>query len=180
MPVPDSTDTTAVLDRLRSAPLRVPGRMPWSSNVTLLVELLDNADPIDGPGDEPPRHDRFGPEGSGTIDLSDPALARHLAIYKPVAGERPLWDFPEGLHRREVACHRLAQALGWDLIPPTVLRDGPHGVGSLQQFIPADPNEHYFEFIEDETLHDQLRRLAVFDLVANSTDRKGGHVLRDP
>lgn len=102
------------------------------------------------------------------------------AIYKPHRGERPLWDFPDGLYRREAAAYRLAAAIGWDCIPPTIIReDGPFGPGSLQWFIDADFNQHHFTLVEDEANHPQLQRLCAFDLVANSTDRKGGHVLVD-
>ena len=101
-------------------------------------------------------------------------------IYKPLAGERPLWDFPAGLHKREVAAHRLDRAMGLGIVPPTVLRDGPHGEGSVQLHIDHDPRLHYFTFLEEmpET-HPALRAMAVFDFVANNTDRKGGHVLMD-
>ena len=99
------------------------------------------------------------------------------AVYKPHRGERPLWDFPPGLGKREVAAWELAVALGWDVVPPTVLRDGPLGEGSVQQFVDADFEQHYFTLLEDESLHAQLRRMAAFDIVANNTDRKGGHCL---
>lgn len=102
------------------------------------------------------------------------------AVYKPARGERPLHDFPPGLYRREVATRVLATSLGWDLVPPTVLRaDGPLGEGSLQLFVDHDPDEHYFVQRDDPDLADQLRRVAVFDLVANSADRKGGHLVLD-
>jgi uncharacterized repeat protein (TIGR03843 family) len=101
-------------------------------------------------------------------------------IYKPLTGERPLWDFPAGLYKREVAAYRLSEALGYDIIPPTVVREGPLGEGSLQLFINHDPSLHYFTFLDDRPeLHDQLRTMAVFDIVANNTDRKGGHCLLD-
>ncbi len=101
------------------------------------------------------------------------------AVYKPAHGERPLWDFPDGtLHRREVAAYRLSAHLGWGVVPPTVLRNGPLGPGSLQLFVPHDPADHYFSLVEDARWHPQLVRLAVFDLVTNNTDRKGGHILR--
>jgi uncharacterized repeat protein (TIGR03843 family) len=103
-----------------------------------------------------------------------------FAVYKPERGERPLWDFPAGLHRRERAAYLLADALGWDLVPPTVIRDGPAGEGSFQLYVDADPDVHYFTLLEDPATHAQLRRLCAFDLLANSTDRKGGHVLADP
>lgn len=99
------------------------------------------------------------------------------AVYKPVRGERPLWDFPPGLGKRETAAWELSEALGWGVVPPTVLRDGPLGEGSVQLFVDADFEQHYFTLLEDEAFHPQLRRLAAFDVVANNTDRKGGHCL---
>lgn len=147
MLVPVSTEDQESL--LAGAELEVKGRMPWSSNITLLVELLADGE----------------------------AVGR--AVYKPHRGERPLWDFPDGLYRREVASYRLSRALGWDVVPTTVERDGPHGPGSLQWFVNADFEQHYFTLLEDDHHHHQLRRLCAFDLVANSTDRKGGHVLVD-
>jgi uncharacterized repeat protein (TIGR03843 family) len=103
-----------------------------------------------------------------------------LAVYKPGRGERPLWDFPPRLFRREVAAYRLSEALGWGLVPPTVLRDGPHGEGSLQLFVDADFEQHYFTLHEDPRHHDALRRICAFDLVANNADRKSGHCLLGP
>ncbi|MTV26294.1 SCO1664 family protein [Nitriliruptoraceae bacterium ZYF776] len=104
-----------------------------------------------------------------------------LAVHKPRRGEAPLWDFPDGtLHRREVAAHLVGVALGWDLVPTTVLReDGPFGPGSLQRFVAHDPEHHYFHLLEhgDDHVLDQLRRMVVFDLVIDNADRKGGHVL---
>ena len=99
------------------------------------------------------------------------------AIYKPVRGERPLWDFPPGLYRREVAAYVVSEALGWGLVPETVLREGPLGVGSLQRFVPADFEQHYFTLLEDETHHAALQTIGVFDILANNTDRKSGHCL---
>ncbi|MFF2347099.1 SCO1664 family protein [Pseudarthrobacter sp. NPDC058119] len=102
------------------------------------------------------------------------------AVYKPEAGERPLADFDAGLYRRECAAFLLSEALGWGMVPPTVVRtDAPLGVGSLQWFIEGDQQEHYFTLYADapET-HGELARMALFDYVANNTDRKSGHVLR--
>lgn len=102
------------------------------------------------------------------------------AVYKPQEGERPLADFDHGLHRRERAAYLLSEFLGWGLVPATVVReDGPFGIGSLQLFVEHDPLEHYFTLYDraPET-HDALRRMAVFDCLANNADRKGGHVLR--
>lgn len=101
------------------------------------------------------------------------------AVYKPVRGERPLWDFPpESLAGREVAAHLLSEALGWGLVPPTVWRaDGPAGAGSLQWRVPHDPEQHYFTFSSEA--RQGLRPTALFDLLANNADRKGGHILID-
>ncbi len=128
--------------------IEILGRMPWSSNATFLVEVTDGDD-----------------------------VAR--AIYKPARGERPLWDFPDGLYQREVAAYLLSCGTGLEVIPPTVLRaEGPLGEGSLQWFVEADFAQHYFTLYEQrEDLHDQMRAMAVFDVVANNTDRKSGHCL---
>jgi uncharacterized repeat protein (TIGR03843 family) len=143
-------DELSILELLGAADLDIEGRMPWSSNATFLARLV-----IDGE-----------------------ALGQ--AIYKPVRGERPLWDFEPGLHRREVAAYRLSAAMGLGVIPPTVLRDGPLGEGSAQWFVDADHSQHYFTIFEARTdVHDQLRAIAAFDVVANNTDRKSGHVLID-
>jgi uncharacterized repeat protein (TIGR03843 family) len=101
-------------------------------------------------------------------------------IYKPLKGERPLWDFEPGLHRNEVAAYRLSEAMGLGIVPPTILRDGPFGEGSVQLFVDVDVQQHYFTIFEQrEDLHDQLRAMCAFDIVANNTDRKGGHCLID-
>jgi uncharacterized repeat protein (TIGR03843 family) len=102
-----------------------------------------------------------------------------LAIYKPGRGERPLWDFEPGLYRREVAAYVLSEHTGLGVVPPTVLRpDAPFGEGSLQWFVHADFAEHYFSlYAERPELHDHLRAIATFDVIANNTDRKSGHCL---
>ena len=100
-----------------------------------------------------------------------------LGVYKPERGERPLWDFPPGLYKREVAAYHLSEALGWGLVPPTVCRDGPYGEGSVQLFVPADFEQHYFTLREHAEHRDRLERICVFDLLANNADRKGGHCL---
>ncbi len=99
------------------------------------------------------------------------------AIYKPRKGERPLWDFPPGLYKREIAAYRLSEALGWGLVPLTIRRKGPHGEGSLQLFVPADFEQNYFTVRSDPAHRDRLQRMCVFDLIANNADRKGGHCL---
>ena len=103
--------------------------------------------------------------------------AAALAVYKPERGERPLWDFPPGLFKREVAAYELARALGWALVPPTVRREGPFGDGSLQLYVPADFEQHYFTLREDAAHRERLESICVFDLVANNADRKSGHCL---
>ena len=102
------------------------------------------------------------------------------AVYKPGRGERHLWDFPEGIYKREVAAYELAHALGWDLVPETVDRhDAPLGPGSLQRFVDADFSQHHFTLVEDDSHHDRLRAICAFDIVANNADRKSGHCLLD-
>ena len=110
------------------------------------------------------------------VELADCGLR---AVYKPSQGERPLWDFPpETLAGREVAAYLLSEALGWGLVPPTVYREaGPAGPGSLQLRIEHDPEMHYFTF--DGTTRQRLRPTALFDLLLNNADRKGGHILLD-
>jgi len=132
---------------LSVAELEVVGRMRYSSNATFLVDAR-----ADG------------------VELQ--------AIYKPRRGERPLWDFPEGtLCHREVAAYELSAALGWGIVPVTILRDGPFGEGAVQQFVAHDPDEHFFTLLDGN--EDRFRQFAVFDVLANNTDRKGGHCLHD-
>jgi uncharacterized repeat protein (TIGR03843 family) len=154
-PEPSEYDATvgpgdpSMPELLRSGRVEVLGHMPWSSNATFLVEVH-----LDG--DHAP------------------------AVYKPQRGERPLWDFPPGLWRREVAAYELSEAMGVGLVPPTVERtDAPAGPGSLQAFVPARFEEHYFTLRDRDDLQLPLRQLCSFDLVANSADRKGGHCLVD-
>ncbi len=137
------------MNLLAEGSIEVRGRMPWSSNGTYLV----------------------------TLSRGDVHAA---AVYKPARAERRLWDFPHGLHRREVAAYELSLALGWPLVPETVDRaDGPLGAGSLQRFVDADFEQHYFTLVEDPAHHRALKRMAVFDVTANNADRKGGHCLLD-
>ncbi len=101
-----------------------------------------------------------------------------LAVYKPARGERPLWDFPGGLFRREVAAYELSEALGWGLVPETVARaEGPFGPGSVQRFVHEDGTSHYFTLRDEPRWHPVLRQLCAFDVVVNNADRKSGHVL---
>ena len=137
-----------IAEVLTQGDLEVVGRMRYSSNATFLVEATTD---------------------DGTIP----------AVYKPRRGERPLWDFPDGtLCNREVAAYELSTALGWGIVPVTVLRpDGPLGPGALQRFVDHDPEEHFFTLLDGH--EDRFRRFAAFDILANNTDRKGGHCLRD-
>ncbi len=137
----------AVLELLASGEIEIQGQLPRSSNYTFLVIVR-------------------------THELQIPA------VYKPRRGERPLWDFPSGtLGQREVASHVVSEALGWMLVPPTVLRDGPHGQGMVQLYINCDPRENYFTL--GKRFPDQFKRMAVFDALINNADRKAGHCLRD-
>jgi hypothetical protein len=100
-------------------------------------------------------------------------------VHKPVAGERPLWDFPSGtLAYREVAAYVVSEALGWDIVPPTVLREGPFGIGMCQLWVDIDESVDLASLARSD--HPQLRRMAVFDAVVNNADRKGGHLLPTP
>lgn len=167
-----------VLSLLSSGEVELQGRMPWSSNATFLATVSISGDPGPSGGDGGPGGG--GPGGGGRSGSRREEGSFTAAIYKPLRGERPLWDFPGGLYRREVAAFELAQGLGWDLVPETVLRhDAPLGEGSLQRFVDADFEQHYFTILEGGGHHCELRRMAVFDLVANNADRKGGHCLLD-
>ncbi len=101
-------------------------------------------------------------------------------VYKPIAGERPLWDFPHGtLAGRELAAYAVSRASGWDIVPPTVYRDGPFGPGMCQLWIDSDPSVDLIALARSGT-HDGLRAMAVFDAVINNADRKIGHLLPAP
>jgi uncharacterized repeat protein (TIGR03843 family) len=100
-------------------------------------------------------------------------------VYKPVAGERPLWDFPDGtLAGREVSAALVSEATGWRIVPPTVLRDGPFGPGMVQLWMDGDASVDLAAFVRRD--HPGLRRMAVFDAVVNNADRKGGHIIPMP
>ena len=122
------------------------------------------------------------PRSSNATFLAELALdgATALAVYKPERGERPLWDFPPGLFRREIAAYLLSEALGWGLVPATAPREGPLGEGSLQLFVPADFHQHYFTLLEQAEHRGTLQRICLFDLVINNADRKSGHCLYVP
>jgi uncharacterized repeat protein (TIGR03843 family) len=102
------------------------------------------------------------------------------AIYKPERGERPLWDFPSGLYKREWAAYLFSEALSWGLVPPTIVREGPHGEGSFQLFLEAEFEQHWFTLREDPRHRERLQKICVYDFVANNADRKSGHCLLGP
>ena len=136
-----------VLAALKQGKLRERGLLPYSSNHSFLV-LVKEAD----------------------LDLP--------AVYKPQRGESPLWDFEWGtLCKRETAAYLISDALGWNLVPPTVLRNGTRGPGSVQFYVDHDSDAHYFTVQEDARHSLQLRRLALFDCITNNADRKSGHCL---
>lgn len=136
-----------VIKVLTHGKIQERGLLPYSSNYSFLV-LVDD----------------------GEIQLP--------AVYKPRRGENPLWDFPTGtLCQRETAAFVISHALGWDLVPPTVLRTGTRGIGSVQFYIDCDPEVHYFTMREDARFAPTLRRLVLFDYIINNADRKSGHCL---
>lgn len=124
-------------------------------------------------------HGRIAGSSNATLLVTCRLDGRELrAVYKPERGERPLWDFPTGLWRRERSAYLLAEALGWGLVPRTIVRaDAPYGVGSLQVVVDEDGESHYLTMREDPTHGDAFKRLAAFDVIANNADRKSGHVL---
>ncbi|WP_299025796.1 SCO1664 family protein [uncultured Thermanaerothrix sp.] len=141
-------EATPIIQVLEQGEITLRGEMLLGSNYTFLVQVRYQGEEI-------------------------------LAVYKPTRGEQPLWDFPPGtLAMREVAAYVVSQALGWDLVPPTVYRRrGPLGKGSLQRFIEHDPEYHYFTFTPED--RQRLRPVALFDALVNNADRKGGHILFD-
>jgi uncharacterized repeat protein (TIGR03843 family) len=144
-------DRATTLEVLRDGEIDIVGRIIGSSNNALFVTV--------------------------TRPCPDPAPATVIeAIHKPTAGERPLADFPDGtLTRREVAAWHVSDTMGWDIVPPTILREGPFGEGMLQSFVEIDPDVDVIAMITEDD--PRLRRMAVFDAAINNTDRKGGHIL---
>jgi uncharacterized repeat protein (TIGR03843 family) len=154
------------LEVLRSGEIEVVGRLVESSNNALLARVVHPL--ADGDAWEPSPESPLAGLGRGLY-----------AVWKPTAGERPLFDFPIGtLTRREVAAYLVSETLGWAIVPPTVLRDGPYGEGMLQRWIEADPAADVVELVMADD--PRLRRVALFDAIVNNTDRKGGHVLPLP
>jgi hypothetical protein len=141
-------DKTSILEALQKGDLTLQGQFLQGSNYTFLAQ-------IDCSGQQFP------------------------VVYKPTRGEQPLWDFPTGtLAKREVVAFKISEALGWDLVPPTVYRRvGPLGPGSVQQYIEHDATYHYFNFEADDK--ERLRPVILFDSLVNNADRKASHVLVD-
>jgi uncharacterized repeat protein (TIGR03843 family) len=144
-----NTDRSGVLHALQAGEILLQGQFLNGSNYTFLTQLVYEK-----------------------LEMN--------VVYKPVKGEQPLWDFPRGtLGRREVAAFLVSDALGWDLVPPTIFRKkAPLGPGSIQQYIEHDPSYHYFNFSLDD--RQRLRPVVIFDFLINNADRKGSHILMDP
>jgi hypothetical protein len=141
-------DVDRALTLLSAGEIEIQGRLVEASNTTLYCAISD-----------------------GSLSAA--------CVYKPVRGERPLWDFPDGtLAQREVAAYAVSAATGWNVVPPTVLRDGPYGRGMVQLWIDADETVDLAELARSDT--PALRRMALLDAVINNADRKGGHLLPMP
>lgn len=162
LPEPPAAPAEVLLDLLATGELELVGRLAGSSNNALLGIVR-------GPE----------PAGRGSASgVSTPTGARLEApvVYKPIAGERPLWDFPDGtLAHRELAAYLLSAAAGWGIVPPTVFRTGPFGPGMVQLWVPADPSADRVALVVGAD--PRLRPIALFDVVANNADRKVGHLI---
>jgi uncharacterized repeat protein (TIGR03843 family) len=164
-----ASETT--LAALRAGELEVLGRLIGSSNNAMVVRVRPAgvAPATIAPGAFDPGHDG----DTAVIELAPGEL---LAVWKPTRGEQPLFDFPVGtLTRREVAAFLVSEATPWGIVPPTLLRQGPYGEGMLQQWIDVDESIDVVQLVLDSD--PRLRRVALFDAIANNTDRKGGHLL---
>ena len=177
---------------LREGELEVRGRLTVSSNAALVGvvglapsdgEVAIRLGAADGLLARLLGDDRSGAAGedaaaepAGDEALSNPNRTLAAVVYKPIAFERPLWDFPDGtLAHREVAAYLVSEATGWGIVPPTILRDGPAGPGMVQLWLDEDPAVDAWELVE--TADRRLRPMALLDAVLNNTDRKGGHIL---
>ncbi len=161
-----------VLNVLAHGEIEERGLLPYSSNYSFLVTVSG----CEAPQALSPNVDDSKDDHSKELDDSEPLVLP--AVYKPRRGENPLWDFRSGtLCQREVAAYTISHALGWGLVPPTVLRDGAHGVGSVQFYVANDEDSHYFTVQDDARFTETTRRLALFDFIINNADRKSGHCL---
>ena len=155
----------AALDLLTHGTLEIEGRLVDASNATLYCTIKTST-----PTPKNPKT----PKNTENIRAQQATVA---CVYKPIAGERPLWDFPAGtLAGREVAAYVVSRAAGWDVVPPTVMRDGPFGPGMCQLWIDHDAGVDLIA-LSRRTDHAGLRDMAVFDAVVNNADRKIGHLL---
>src|SRR5215831_3268355 len=178
---PDDDDgEQATLDLLANGELEIEGRLVDASNATLYCTISPPGEY--GRAASPPKGGPGGSGGTGSFPrggggLGGIFLLRAHCVYKPIAGERPLWDFPMGtLAGREVAAYAVSRAAGWDVVPPTVMRDGPFGPGMCQLWIDHDTSVDLIA-LSRRTDHVGLRDMAVFDAVVNNADRKIGHLL---
>jgi uncharacterized repeat protein (TIGR03843 family) len=167
---PETVDgEQATLDLLTHGTLEIEGRLVDASNATLYCTITTGK-----PEMSPVMHRA---KDSKNAKRQQASIA---CVYKPIAGERPLWDFPAGsLAGREVAAYAVSRAAGWDVVPPTVMRDGPFGPGMCQLWIDHDTSVDLIA-LSRRTDHPGLRDMAVFDAVVNNADRKIGHLLPVP
>ena len=161
----------ATLDLLTTGTLEIEGRLVDASNATLYCTIKT------GKPDPRTTRDTKNPKNSKNSKIARAQQATVGCVYKPIAGEQPLWDFPAGtLAGREVAAYAVSRAAGWDVVPPTVMRDGPFGPGMCQLWIDHDTDVDLIA-LSRRTDHAGLRDMAVFDAVVNNADRKIGHLL---
>ncbi|HJY72494.1 MAG TPA: hypothetical protein VJ347_11995, partial [Streptosporangiaceae bacterium] len=169
----------AALDLLTHGTLEIEGRLVDASNATLYCTIkTTRPDPRAARDTNNPKNpkDTKNPKNPKNVRAQHATVA---CVYKPIAGERPLWDFPAGtLAGREVAAYVVSRAAGWDVVPPTVMRDGPFGPGMCQLWIDHDTGVDLIA-LSRRTDHAGLRDMAVFDAVVNNADRKIGHLLPD-
>jgi uncharacterized repeat protein (TIGR03843 family) len=167
-----SQQEQAALDLLASGELEVEGRLVDASNATLYCTITVAA--------SAPRTGKNAGRTAKNAKNAPASETKIGCVYKPIAGERPLWDFPAGtLAGREVAAYVVSRAAGWDVVPPTVMRDGPFGPGMCQLWIDHDTEADLIA-LSRRTDHAGLRDMAVFDAVVNNADRKIGHLLPVP
>ena len=170
----------SALDLLTQGTLDIEGRLVDASNATLYCTINTT-----GPDPRAARDTKNSKDTKNPKDAKNPRNSKNArsleaavaCVYKPIAGERPLWDFPAGtLAGREVAAYAISRAAGWDVVPPTVMRDGPFGPGMCQLWIDHDTGVDLIA-LSRRTDHAGLRDMAVFDAVVNNADRKIGHLL---
>ena len=168
----------AALDLLTRGTLEIEGRLVDASNATLYCTIKTTRPDLRRAPKTP--KNAKNAKNAKTPKAPEAEQATVACVYKPIAGERPLWDFPAGtLAGREVAAYVVSRAAGWDVVPPTVMRDGPFGPGMCQLWIDHDTGMDLIA-LSRRTDHAGLRDMAVFDAVVNNADRKIGHLLPVP